>query len=82
MAKFLASDHIIVICSDLKETEIIGFARFGIKDLYLYTKFGKVIEAKRSPCLLDFYVKESYQRRGLGKSMIDALLQVITFLMI
>ncbi len=54
----------------------VGYAKYGLKDLFFYTKQGKVVERPRSLCLLDFFVSESMQRNGIGKLMFDKILGV------
>ena len=54
----------------------IGFIRYGLKDLFFYTKEGKVIEAKKTNCVLDFYVVESAQRQGVGIKLFKRMLEV------
>ena len=53
-----------------------GFAKFGSKDLFFYTKQGRVLERRETPCLLDFYVTEKLQRSGIGKLLFDKVLEV------
>ena len=54
---------------------IIGFAKFGQKDLYFYDKSGK-IWPKTCMCLLDFFVEEQSQRGGIGLAMMLKVLEV------
>lgn len=53
----------------------MGYAKFGYKDLYFYKKDGKVIESKRTPALLDFYVADQLQRRGVGILLFHRILK-------
>lgn len=64
---------VVLIMHDLPA----GYAKFGYKNLYFYTKHGQVVERPNTPCLLDFYVSESMQRTGIGKSLFEKALEVI-----
>jgi hypothetical protein len=86
--KFVSADHKVIVycCSDgsqpssssLSESlgQPTGFAKFGCKDLFFYQKNGKVVERRNTLCLLDFYVSEAIQRRGLGLSLFNEMLKV------
>jgi GNAT superfamily N-acetyltransferase len=54
----------------------MGYAKFGYKDLYFYKKDGKVVESKRTPALLDFYVADQLQRKGIGIMLFHRILKV------
>lgn len=72
--KFRDSNHVaIAIVIDGKP---VGFAKVGSKDLFFYTKQGRVLERRGVPCLLDFFVSESLQRSGIGKILFDKVLEV------
>ena len=47
----------------------------GEKDLFHWSREGVVRELRRHPCVLDFYVVEASQRRGLGARLFDAMLE-------
>ena len=53
---------------------MIGFIKFGNKNLYLYKKKGQIIQ-KDMISVLDFYVEEQYQRCGIGKTLFDEFLK-------
>ncbi len=63
----------------VENNTVLGFLKFGCKDLFFYTVKGVMVKKDNCLCLLDFYVEESHQRRGLGKKLFDAFLQVSTF---
>ena len=46
--------------------KMVGFLKYGPKDLFFYNKKGKVKEYPRCMCLLDFYVQQTQQRQGCG----------------
>ena len=54
----------------------IGYLKCAEKELYFYSKAGKV-SAKKVLCLLDFYVDEHVQRFGIGKRLFDYMLTVM-----
>ena len=63
--------HLLVFVED---SHALGFIKWGSKDLYFYRKNGSMLQC--SPvCLLDFFVRESEQRRGLGLKIFKAMLQ-------
>lgn len=45
---------------------MVGFLKYGFKDLFFYNKKGKVLEFPGCICLLDFYVCSTLQRHGCG----------------
>ena len=70
-----AASHNLIICRN--NDNIIGYLKYGKKDLYFYKKDGKVVQS--SPiCLLDFYVSDIYQRQGIGLLLFKNMLEVLS----
>ena len=84
--KLKASDHtVVVFVNEYGEPD--GYAKVGLKDLFFYLKNGKIVEFAEAKCLLDFYVSESLQRRGIGLQLFtraltvpDSMIPLIPFL--
>jgi GNAT superfamily N-acetyltransferase len=74
--KFLASDHTLLLSFDEKEQKIMGYLKYGHKNLFFYQKDGKLKQIDQALCLLDFFVLEDFQRKGIGRQLFDAFLQV------
>lgn len=70
----MKSDEHIYIVSD-STSNAIGFVKVGHRHLYYYDRHGKVFEIDPL-CVLDFYVREEYQRQGFGRAVIDFMIQV------
>jgi len=51
-----------------------GLLKVGVKHLYYWKKDGSTVELDPL-CVLDIYVHESAQRRGVGKALFDAMLE-------
>jgi alpha-tubulin N-acetyltransferase 1 len=52
---------------------VLGFLKVGVKKLFIRDEYGTIKEI--SPlCVLDFYVHESIQRNGIGKSLFEKML--------
>mmetsp|Transcript_23784 Transcript_23784/g.30965 ORF Transcript_23784/g.30965 Transcript_23784/m.30965 type:complete len:148 (-) Transcript_23784:443-886(-) len=73
-SKFLESDHRMYIAYNQDEIPL-GFLRVGMKHLYYYDRKGKCMELDPL-CVLDFYVSEDHQRKGIGLSLVNFMLQV------
>ena len=54
---------------------VVGYLKVGEKHLFVYDSFGRNNEIN-ALCVLDFYVHESQQRRGCGKSLFDMMLKM------
>ena len=65
-------NSIVYLILDKVHDAAIGFLRLGVKHLYIW-KEGNMLEVDPL-CVLDFYVHYSYQRRGLGKKLFQAML--------
>mmetsp|Transcript_5466 Transcript_5466/g.5630 ORF Transcript_5466/g.5630 Transcript_5466/m.5630 type:complete len:168 (+) Transcript_5466:210-713(+) len=72
--KLIDSNHNLIIAST--GDYIVGFLKYGIKKLYFYRN-GSPVEYNPQ-CLLDFYVRESHQRQGVGQLLFNRLLQVLS----
>ena len=58
---------------------VVGILKVGTKKLFLNDEYGRHIEV--SPlCVLDFYIHETYRRRGYGKRLFDFMLAVKIYL--
>ncbi|KAK7865930.1 hypothetical protein R5R35_005004 [Gryllus longicercus] len=72
------SDHTVYVMVDnssgSKNGRIVGFLKTGYKNLYLYDKNGHNHETKPL-CVLDFFIHDALQRRGLGKELFDHMLR-------
>ncbi|XP_017103672.2 alpha-tubulin N-acetyltransferase 2-like [Drosophila bipectinata] len=53
---------------------VTGLLKVGTKNLYLFDEKGACRRANQTPAILDFYIHESRQRRGLGKRIFDKML--------
>lgn len=75
MEKWQSNLEDVVICGiDLSSETLLGFLKYGYRNLYLYTKSGAVHQVERTLCLLDFFVNSDQQRQGLGKALFDTFL--------
>eukprot|EP01040_Poterioochromonas_malhamensis_P000876 gene876-929_t len=74
--KLLQSDaQTILIYIDHTTNRIVGYLKYGLRNLYFYLKNGSVKQYENALSLLDFYVLESYQRHGIGKELFESFLQ-------
>jgi len=58
-------DHCLIAVRD-RAGRMVGFLKYGYKDLFFYNKKGRVLEFPGCVCLLDFYVSTALQRHGCG----------------
>ncbi|XP_034671321.1 alpha-tubulin N-acetyltransferase 1-like [Drosophila subobscura] len=73
----LSDNQIVYLMADADDGpngSVVGLLKVGTKDLYLYDGTGKAHQVKRAPAILDFYVDEKHQRRGLGKQLFETML--------
>ena len=70
--KFFISNHRIFIKAD--QNKVLGFIKVGNKKLFLRDRNFNYHEIN-TLCVLDFYVHESTQRRGIGKQLFDYMLK-------
>jgi len=76
-----ANQTLIIHCSVDDESAstskviITGFIKYSYRHLYFYTKKGKVVE-KDPCCILDFYVLETIQRKGIGHQLLEHVLAI------
>ena len=69
--KFYSSNHRAYF--KVEKNLIIGFLKVGTKKLFIRNDYGKINEIEPL-CVLDFYVHESQQRFGHGKSLFEKML--------
>ena len=69
--KFFSSNHRIFIKAE--ENKVLGFIKVGDKKLFLRDRNFNYHEVN-TLCVLDFYVHESTQRKGIGKQLFDFML--------
>jgi alpha-tubulin N-acetyltransferase 1 len=72
MNRFAGSDQRIYLM--VKGFTVQGLLKVGSKDLFYRDQTGRCRELAPL-CVLDFYVHESVQRKGLGKSIFSKMLQ-------
>ncbi|KXS21322.1 DUF738-domain-containing protein [Gonapodya prolifera JEL478] len=48
---------------------VVGLLKLGLKNLYLYDPHTRSYRPRTLPAVLDFYVREDYQRRGVGLAL-------------
>ena len=70
--KFFSSNHRIFIKAD--KNKVLGFIKVGNKKLFLRDRNYNYHEVFPL-CVLDFYVHESTQRRGIGKQLFDYMIK-------
>ncbi len=71
-SKFFSSNHRIFIKAE--NNKVVGFLKVGVKKLFVRDELANYHEI--SPlCVLDFYVHESQQRGGHGKSLFEYMIQ-------
>ena len=70
--KFFISNHRIFIKAE--QNKVLGFIKVGSKKLFLRDRNYNYHEVN-ALCVLDFYVHESTQRRGIGKQLFDYMLK-------
>ena len=70
--KFFISNHRIFIKAE--QNKVLGFIKVGYKKLFLRDRNYNYHEIN-TLCVLDFYVHESTQRRGIGKQLFDYMLK-------
>ena len=70
--KFFISNHRIFIKAE--QNRVLGFLKVGSKKLFLRDRNYNYHEVN-TLCVLDFYVYETAQRRGIGKQLFDYMLK-------
>ena len=70
--KFFISNHRIFMKAE--QNKVLGFIKVGNKKLFLRDRNYNYHEVN-TLCVLDFYVHESTQRRGIGKQLFDYMLK-------
>ncbi|SPP78449.1 alpha-tubulin N-acetyltransferase 1-like [Drosophila guanche] len=66
--------YLMADADDGPNGSVVGLLKVGTKNLYLYDGTGKAHQVKGAPAILDFYVDEKHQRRGLGKQLFETML--------
>ena len=69
--RFFPSNHTLFIKAD--NNVVFGYIKLGPKKLFLKDRLFNYHE-RNTLCVLDFYVYESVQRRGIGKELFDYML--------
>nr|XP_016923912.1 alpha-tubulin N-acetyltransferase 2 [Drosophila suzukii] len=73
----LAPDQVVYLLADKDAAgrwSVAGLLKVGTKDLFVFDNKGSCRRANQTPAILDFYVHESRQRRGLGKQLFQRML--------
>uniref|UniRef100_A0A0K8TK85 Alpha-tubulin N-acetyltransferase n=1 Tax=Tabanus bromius TaxID=304241 RepID=A0A0K8TK85_TABBR len=75
--KLRLTDQMVYLLGDNdhgRHGAVVGLLKVGQKSLYVFDENGetKMVDA---PCVLDFYVHESRQRSGLGKTLFETMLR-------
>ncbi len=55
----------------------VGFIKYSFRHLYFFTPKGKSVECDPI-CILDFFVLESFQRKGYGKLLLDKVAESVS----
>ncbi|XP_016972035.1 alpha-tubulin N-acetyltransferase 2 [Drosophila rhopaloa] len=74
--KLVATEQVVYLMADNEAGRwaVTALLKVGTKDLFLFDKQGSCRRADQTPAILDFYVHESRQRRGLGKQIFQRML--------
>lgn len=70
----LNEKNTIYLLASMSEGLVTGVLKVGLKDLYLFDEDSKLSCHKATPSILDFYIHESHQRRGMGKRLFERML--------
>ncbi|XP_053823925.1 alpha-tubulin N-acetyltransferase 1 isoform X2 [Vidua chalybeata] len=75
-ARMESNRHVLYLLRDTRPPRgaVLGFLKVGYKKLFLLERDGSHVEVEPL-CVLDFYVHESQQRRGLGRELFQEMLQ-------
>ncbi|XP_037982342.1 alpha-tubulin N-acetyltransferase 1 isoform X1 [Motacilla alba alba] len=75
-ARMESNRHVMYILRDTRSPRgaVLGFLKVGYKKLFLLERDGSHVEVEPL-CVLDFYIHESQQRRGLGRELFREMLQ-------
>ncbi|CAM9761924.1 unnamed protein product [Scytosiphon promiscuus] len=73
--KFRESADIVYVACDSTGGIMQGFLRLGQKYLFLYPDGNAPMIERNTTCLLDFYVHESVQRKGIGLELFRSALK-------
>ena len=72
MQKLLCSDHRLYI--HRSERTVNGILKVGRKHLFIRDASADNMHEIEPMCVLDFYVHESLQKRGIGRQLFDEML--------
>ena len=70
-SRFFPSNHTLFIKAE--NNKVFGYVKVGPKKLFLRDRLFNYHE-RRTLCVLDFYVYENVQRKGIGKQIFDYML--------
>ena len=73
VAKLRANERLYLYSGD-EMGDVAGFIKVGVKHLYHYDKKGVVKEIDPL-CVLDFYVCGSFRRKGIGRKLINGMME-------
>ncbi len=72
------SDHRLYLVAqpddDGRTPVLVGLLKVGTKNLFHWDVHGTMRELRSQFCVLDFYVHEEWQRRGIGKLLFESML--------
>mgnify|MGYP000179799578 CR=1 FL=1 len=71
-----ADTHMLLVMSRAVDGGPVGFIKYGVKNLFFYSKRG-VVKELSCTCVLDFYVSTVLQRSGIGGELFRAMLDRI-----
>merc|ERR1712146_175697 len=71
-ARLKSTDHRLYVL--VQGSRLLGMLKVGQKHLYYWNEKGATSELDPL-CVLDFYVHESCQRKGLGRTLFDAVVE-------
>lgn len=70
-------DQKIIAFVNDEKTVMMGYIKYGTKKLYFYRKDGEVFDAEMT-CVLDFFVDDEKQRKGIGYALFEHFLATIS----
>lgn len=76
-ARTRLNGHVLYLASTVfgSKTQILGGLKIGCKRLFLHSPHSSKYLEMSPDCVLDFYVHESCQRSGIGRSLLETFLQ-------
>jgi len=70
-----SNERLYVLANGDSPRQLIGILKMGRKNLFHYDARGTMHQLQEQHCVLDFYVHESFQRGGVGRSLFQAMLE-------